>query len=78
MSDAESSHSKKIKGPQCREGGHHDLIGNGFDRHQRDLSENMQISGSITESLMVLPCLSLQGFSGVLLSRCQSLSSGNM
>ena len=36
--------------------------------HQRDLREIMQISGSIVESVMVLPCLSLQGFSGVLLS----------
>ena len=58
--------------------GYHDLVGNGSDRHQRDLREIMQISGWIAESLMLLPCLSLRGFSGVLLSRCRSLSSGNV
>ena len=84
-SDAESSHSKKAKRPQRREDGvlsiHQKLIGwlgNGSDRHQRDLREIMQISGWIAESLMVLPCLSLRGFSGALLSPSRSLSSGNV
>ena len=89
MSDAESLCGKKIRGPQCREDGvlsiHQKLVGwlsqfggNGSDRHQRDLREIMQISGWIAESLMLLPCLSLGGFSGVLLSRCRSLSSSNV
>ena len=88
MPDAESSRSNKIKGPQCREGGvlsihqkligHDDLVGNGLDRHQRDLREIMQISSWIAESLMGLPCVSLPGLNGALLSRCRSLGSSNV
>ena len=89
MSDAELSRSKKIKGPLCREGSvllihqkliecYHNLVGNGSDRHQRDLKKIMQISGWIVESLMILPCLSLQGSSGVLLSQCRYLNCGNV
>ena len=58
--------------------GYHDLVENVSDRHQCDLREIMQISGSIAESLMLLPCLSLQEFSGVLLPQCRSLSSGKV